>query len=86
MVLNVADTYHTATSKWRESIVDLRFINIIFSLKFFFNVYLFLRKTETSRGRSEKEGDIESGAGSRIQMVNTEPDTGPESTNHEIMT
>ena len=39
-----------------------------------------------SRGGAEKEGDTESEAGSRLRTVSTEPDTGLELTNHEIMT
>ena len=55
----------------------------------FFNVYLFLSDTErqrTSRGGTEREGDTESEAGSRLRAVSTEPDAGLERTNHEIMT
>ena len=37
-------------------------------------------------GRSEREGDTESEAGSRLGAVNTEPDAGLEPTNWEIMT
>ena len=53
--------------------------------------YLFLRERErerqsTSRGGAEREGDTESQAGSRLRAVSTEPDTGPELTNHEIVT
>ena len=55
---------------------------------FFFNVYLLLRERETEcklgRGR-EREGDTKSGAGSRLWAVSTEPDTGLELTNREIM-
>ena len=39
-----------------------------------------------SMGGSEIGGDTESKAGSRLQIVSTEPDTGLEPTNHEIMT
>ena len=39
-----------------------------------------------SRGGAEKEGDIESEAGSRLRAVSTEPDVGPELPNREIMT
>ena len=39
-----------------------------------------------SRGGAETEGDIESEAGSGLWAVNTEPDVGLETTNHEIMT
>ena len=37
------------------------------------------------KGR-EKEGDTESGVGSRLRAVSTEPEAGLELTNHEIMT
>ena len=61
-------------------------------LKFFFNVYyLFLRETETeterqsvSRGGTEREGDTEFKAGSRLWAVSTEPDAGLEPTDCEI--
>ena len=52
--------------------------------KFFFNVYLFLRGG--GRGEAERVGDIESEAGSRLQTVSTEPDSGLKRTNCEIMT
>ena len=54
-----------------------------------FNVYLFLRDTETEleRGRGrEREGDTQSEAGSRLRVVSTEPDVGPELTDGEITT
>ena len=44
----------------------------IWVCEFFFNVYLFLRETETERGggeggaRAEREGDTESETGSRL--------------------
>ena len=50
----------------------------------FFNVYLLLRDKErqsVSRGGAEREGDIESEAGSRLRAVSTEPDAGLELTN-----
>ena len=37
-------------------------------------------------GGSEKEGDTESETSSRLQDVSTEPDTGLELTDHEIVT
>ena len=55
----------------------------------FFNVYLFLRETETEhkQGRSrEKERDIESETGSRLRAVSKEPDAGLELTDREITT
>ena len=39
-----------------------------------------------SGGGSEREGDTESEVGSRLQAISTEPDTGLELTDHEIMT
>ena len=39
-----------------------------------------------SRGGSEREGDTESEAGSRLRAVSTEPDAGLKPTNREIMT
>ena len=39
-----------------------------------------------SRGGAERDGDTESEAGSRLQAVSTEPDTGLDPTDHEIMT
>ena len=70
-------------AEWREGLKQF------FGATFFFNVYLFLRQRETEheqgRGR-EREGDTESEAGSRLRAVSTEPDTGLELTNHEIMT
>ena len=53
-----------------------------------FKVYLFLRKRwrqSVSRGGAETEGDTESKVGSRLCPVSTEPDTGLELTNCEIM-
>ena len=37
-------------------------------------------------GGAERDGDTESEAGSGLQAVSTEPSTGLEPTNHEIMT
>ena len=53
------------------------------------NVYLFLREREreyTSWGGTEREGDTESKAGSRLWAVSTKPDVGLKLTNCEIMT
>ena len=38
-----------------------------------------------SRGGAERGGDRESEAGYKLWAVSTEPDVGPELTNHEIM-
>ena len=59
--------------------------NIKIHLKFFLDVYLFLRQN-TSGGRTEREGDTEFKAGSRLQAVSTEPDAGLEPTSRDIMT
>ena len=61
-------------------------LTLIFFLKIFFNVYLFLREREVNRGGAEREGDTELEAGSRLQVVSTEPNVGPEPMNLEIMT
>ena len=56
---------------------------------FFFNVYLFLREGERrslSGGGTEREGDTESEAGSRLRAVSAEPDAGLKLTDCEIMT
>ena len=39
-----------------------------------------------SGGGTEREGDTESETGSRLPAISTEPDTGLELTNREIMT
>ena len=39
-----------------------------------------------SGGGAEREGDMDSGAGSRLRAVGTEPDEGLKPTNREIMT
>ena len=39
-----------------------------------------------SGGGTEREGDTESKAGSRLHAIRTEPDAGLKPTNHEIMT
>ena len=43
-------------------------------------------RQSASRGGAEREGDPESEAGSRLQAVSTEPDTGLELMDREIMT
>ena len=43
-------------------------------------------RQNTNKGGAEREGDTESKAGSRLRAVSTEPDTGLEPTDHEIMT
>ena len=54
-----------------------------------FNVYLFLserKRQSVSRGGPEREEDTESEAGSRLHIVSTQPNTGLELTNREIVT
>ena len=55
---------------------------------FFYNVYLFLRETETECEwiRAEREGGTESESGCRLRAVSTEPDMGLELTSCEIVT
>ena len=56
-------------------------------LKKIFNVYFRERERERAQaGEEQKEGDTDSEIGSRLRAVSTEPDTGLELTNHEIMT
>ena len=56
-------------------------------LKFFFNVYLFLRQRQSMNGRgAEREGDTESEAGSKPRAVSAEPNAGLELVNREIVT
>ena len=52
-----------------------------------FLLFIFERERErVSRGGAERGGDTETEAGSRLSAVSTEPDTGLELTNQEIMT
>ena len=48
-------------------------------------MFIFIFERERVR-QSEKEGGTESETGPRLRAVSTEPDMGPEPTNHEIMT
>ena len=43
-------------------------------------------RESTSGGGTEREGDTESEAGSRLRAVSTEPDVGLELTDREIVT
>ena len=59
----------------------------IFFLIFFRFIYFWDRERQSmNRGGAEIEGDTESETGSRLQAVSTEPNTGLEPTNREIMT
>ena len=54
---------------------------------FLFFMFIFERERQsTSGGGVDREGDTESDAGSTLWAVSTEPDTGLEPTNYEIMT
>ena len=65
---------------------DLFFFNVFFKF-LIFNIYSFLRQRQsTCGGGTERGGDTESEAGSRLQAVSTEPDVGLELMNCEIMT
>ena len=63
------------------------FVILFYFLTFFkFVCFLKERDTERERGRGrEKEGDTDSEAGSRLQVVSTEPDAGLELTECEIV-
>ena len=57
--------------------------------KIFLTIDSFLKGRErqsTNGGRSEREGDTETEAGSRLWAISTEPEAGLELTDHEIMT
>ena len=64
-------------------------MDVFLFFKDFLNVfYLFLRERERDRvwvGEEQREGDTESEAGSRLWAAGTEPDTGLEPTNCELM-
>ena len=51
-----------------------------------FIYFLEKKRQSTNGGGAERDGDIESKAGSRLPAVSTEPYTGLELTNGEIMT
>ena len=56
---------------------------------FFFLMFIYfwqIEKQRMNRGGAEREGDTESVADSRLWVVRTEPDTGLEVTDREIMT
>ena len=57
------------------------------SSSFFLHLFIFERQRQsTSGGGTEREGDTESEAGSRLRAVSTEPDAGFELTDREIVT
>ena len=45
-----------------------------------------IQRQSKSRGGSEREGDTESEAGSRLRAISTEPDAGLQLTDREIAT
>ena len=49
-------------------------------------LFIFETETEHEQGGAEREGDTESETDSRLWAVSTEPDTGLELTDREIMT
>ena len=56
---------------------------------FFFNIFIYFwdrERQSMSGGGAEREGDIESEAGSRLWAISTEPDAGLELTDCEIVT
>ena len=60
---------------------------IYFLFYFFLTFTYFERQMQSMRGGvAEREGDTESKAGSRLQAVSTEPDSGLELTNCDIVT
>ena len=57
--------------------------------KFFYALFIFERETarqSASGGGTEREGDTESKAGSRLQAVSTKPNAGLELTDRGIVT
>ena len=88
----MSETVSTSMDKFAEGKKDRIRGNSESSIKIFFHcLFIFEREREsarehTSRGGTEREGDTESEAGSRLRAVNTEPDRGLELTNREIIT
>ena len=69
--------------------LSIGLILLIFLIRMFLNVSLFLRERErqgTSGRGTEREGDTEFEGGSRLWAVSTEPNAGLEPKNREIMT
>ena len=63
------------------------YLGLLIFFIFFYNVlFIFERETGCEWVGAEREGDAESEAGSRLQAVSTEPNTGLEPMNREIMT
>ena len=71
--------------------MDIEVQNYVYFFNFFNKFHLFLRERQcvcvcVSRGGSEREGDTELRAGSRLRAVSMEPDAGLEPTNRETTT
>ena len=65
-------------------IQSFKIIYLFHVLKFLLMfIYIWGRE---SRGGADREGDTESEAGSRLQVISTEPKAGLELMNHKIMT
>ena len=65
---------------------SLQILSHLFTVFFFNFKCSFFERQSVSREGSERDGDTESKAGSRLRAVSTEPDTGLELMSHEIMT
>ena len=66
---------------------DVMFSQMLaFFPKIFFNIYSFLRDTDSMSRGGGRERETESEAGSRLWAVSTEPSVGLKLTNHEVMT
>ena len=73
----------------RHLVVGPKEFLLCFFFVLFVNVHSFLRdrdRRSVTGGRAERGGDPESGAGSRLPAVGTEPDVGLEPTSREIVT
>ena len=52
----------------------------------FYVLFIFESKSISREGQRQREGDTESVAGSRLRAVSTDPNSGPELTDCEIVT
>ena len=69
------------------TIIKSKYIMILLFLNIFNVYYVWETQTEHEQGRGrERERETESEAASRLWAVSTEPNTGLELTDHEIMT
>ena len=84
--------YTKCKEQWfltRENGISLEVLHGYIFKKIFFNVFIYFwdRERQSMKGGgSEREGDTESEAGSRLRAVSPEPDSGLELTDREIMT